>query len=344
MSAGAASAPDPAAPADALDPRVAAYLGDRGRLGRVHVQVLSGDASTRRYFRVAGPEGTSVLALYPEPFDAATLPFVVVRDRLAAWGIPVPQVLDADGTRGILLLEDLGDVMLQDALRAAGATERRAYYEQAVGQIARLQSAAAQAPRDAPCFEMAFDAEKLEWELQHFLKHFVVGHRRAEIAADELAAIGRELRALSEEIASWPRVLCHRDYHSRNLMVREGGLVWVDFQDARMGPATYDLASLLRDAYVELAEDEIAALAEGFRAAALPHEPKALFTRRLDWMCVQRNLKALGTFGYMDTVRGNPVYLQYVPTTLAHARRNLVRYPELAPLYDLLARHLEELR
>jgi N-acetylmuramate 1-kinase len=336
MSADLGSAP--------LDPLVAGYLADRGRLERVRVQPLSGDASTRRYFRVAGAEGAEILALYPEPFEAAELSFVVVRDLLAGFGLPVPRILDTDGPRGILLLEDLGDVMLQDALRGATPAERAAFYASAVEQIVHLQRAAEQAPRGAACFELAFDTAKLEWELQHFLKHFVEGHRRVVLSAEHRAALSAELRALAEEVASWPRVLCHRDYHSRNLMVRDGGLVWVDFQDARMGPATYDLASLLRDAYVELGEDEVAALAESFRASALPGEPRDVFERRFDWMCVQRTLKALGTFGYMDTVRGNPIYLQYVPRTLQHARRNLARQPGLARLHALLATHLEELR
>jgi hypothetical protein len=146
------------------------------------------------------------------------------------------------------------------------------------------------------------------------------------------------------EIASWPRVLCHRDYHSRNLMLHQGALHWIDFQDARMGPATYDLASLLRDSYVDVPEPLVADLAEEFRQKALPGEPREVFLRRFGLMSVQRNLKALGTFGYMASVRGNPVYLPYIPRTLASARRNLARHPELASLWEALAGHIEELQ
>jgi N-acetylmuramate 1-kinase len=331
------------APGLDVDGRVAAFLADRGRLGRVAVQALSGDASTRRYFRIAGPDTTAVLALYPEPFDAGELSFVVVRELMARYGLPVPEILDADGARGILLLQDLGDLTLQEALNEAGPDERRGFYAQAIEQIVRLQGAAAKAGGQAACFGIAFDADKLEWELQYFLKHFLEGHRRCGLESGDRAALDAELRRLAEQIASWPRVLCHRDYHSRNLMVRERELYWVDFQDARMGPATYDLASLLRDAYVELDEAFIAEAAESFRRAALPDEPADLFARRFDLMCVQRNLKALGTFGYMDVVRGNRVYVQYIPRTLEHARLNLSRHPELATLRGLLARHVPEL-
>jgi aminoglycoside/choline kinase family phosphotransferase len=327
-----------------LDDRVAAYLADRGRLGRVEVQALSGDASTRRYFRVAEAGKTAVLALYPEPFDAHELSFVVVRDLMAQWGLPVPALLDSDGPRGILLLEDLGDMMLQDALKQADRAQRAEYYGRALEQLVELQREADRGRTSAVCFEIAFDVEKLNWELQYFLKHFLEGHRGIALTEGERAALSAELLRLAEEIASWPRVLCHRDYHSRNLMVKGDELYWVDFQDARLGPATYDVVSLLRDPYVELEETFIVEAAESFRRAALPHEPREVFERRFDLMSVQRLLKALGTFGYMDTVRANRVYLQYVPRTLSQARRNLIRHPELVELHRLLGRHLDELK
>lgn len=326
-----------------LDPRVSAYLEERGRLCGVEVVALSGDASTRRYFRLRDGDGTQVLALYPEPFEASQLPFIVVRNLMAEWRLPVPRILDQDGPRGVVLLEDLGDVTLQEALTHSSEDLRRAYYAQAVAQIAQLQREAARCEAAAPCFEIAFDVEKLDWELQYFLKHFLEGHRGVSVAPEERAALSAELRALAAEIASWPRVLCHRDYHSRNLMAQGTALFWIDFQDARMGPATYDLASLLRDAYVDLSEEFIDASARDFRRVAVPDEPEDVFMRRFDLTCTQRNLKALGTFGYMDVVRGNRIYVQYIPRTLVHARRNLVKHPELARLHALLSKHIPEL-
>jgi aminoglycoside/choline kinase family phosphotransferase len=126
-------------------------------------------------------------------------------------------------------------------------------------------------------------------------------------------------------------------------MSHEDRLWWIDFQDARMGPASYDLASLLRDSYVDLDEEFVAARAEEFRQKVLPGEARDVFAWRLELTSVQRNLKALGTFGYMATVRGSTVYMPYIPRTLAHARRNLRRHPELAALGRVLARHVEEL-
>ena len=140
-------------------------------------------------------------------------------------------------------------------------------------------------------------------------------------------ALRAEWPASSAELAAEPRVLCHRDYHSRNLMLHGGTLHVIDFQDARMGPDTYDLVSLLRDSYVDLPERQVDDLIAFFLAldtgaAATPPGGRD-FRRRFDLMALQRNLKALGTFGFQTTTRANPVYMQYMPRTLAYVRSNL---------------------
>lgn len=126
-------------------------------------------------------------------------------------------------------------------------------------------------------------------------------------------------------------------------MIHDDRLFWIDYQDARMGPTTYDLASLLRDSYVDLDEDFVAERAEEFRQKAVPDESRETFGSRFELMSLQRNLKALGTFGYMATVRKNDFYLPYVPRSLAHIKRNLAKHPELGALWNVLQRHLPEL-
>jgi len=244
----------------------------------------------------------------------------------------------------VMLLSDLGDESLQEFMQTADDGERERVYAQALHQLDHLQRSAAGWPeRAAECFHVAFDDAKLRWELDYFVTHFVVGLRARPLADDERNELDAAFAHLCGEIAAWPQVLCHRDFHSRNLLLHRGAPAWIDFQDARMGPATYDLASLLRDAYVTLPEDFIAERAEEFRQLALSGVDRATFARRFDWTCLQRNLKALGTFGYMTTVRGKDVYLRYVAPTLAHVRRNLERHAEFAGLRRALARHIEEL-
>ena len=322
---------------------VSAFVANRfGEAGAV--APLSGDASTRRYFRASCGGATAVVALHPEPFAPAELPFLELRELLASWGLPVPAVLEVDGPRGILLFEDLGDRTLQQALELGlGAERRRELYRQAMDQVATLQREAERGPHTASCFRVAFDVEKLSWELHYFEKHFVEGLRGCRLSVEDRSGLAQSFHHLAEEMASWPRVLCHRDFHSRNLMLSAGRLVWLDFQDARLGPATYDLVSLLRDAYVDLPEELVDELVEEFRQRAVAGEAREAFRLRFELTTLQRTLKALGTFGYMATVRENPVYLQYVARTLAAARVELQRHRELDGLRRVLARHIQEL-
>jgi aminoglycoside/choline kinase family phosphotransferase len=318
------------------------YLAARKR-DRAKVTPLSGDASTRRYFRVEDGQTTWVLALYPEPFIPGELSFLGTRDLLDSYGLAVPAVIDVDGARGVVLQEDLGDRTLQEVLKDVDAERHEGLYREAIDDIATLQRRSAEGPQSAECFQIAFDIEKLSWELHYFLKHFVEGYRDRELTVEDRSTLSEGFHRLSQEIASWPRTLCHRDFHSRNLMLHRERLFWIDFQDARMGPATYDLVSLLRDAYVDVPEEMGEALTERFRQRAVPEEPREVFRRRFELMALQRTLKALGTFGYMATVRENPVYLPYMPRTLAHARHILTRHPELEGLRRTLGGLVEEL-
>jgi aminoglycoside/choline kinase family phosphotransferase len=265
--------------------------------------------------------------------------------------VPVPRILGHSNALGVIALEDLGDVTLQAHLGAATPAEHKALYRQAVELIQALQRRGADlAGSDCPSYGVAFDVEKLTWELDFFLKHFMEGYRGIAIPPASRDALRAEFASIVEELAAEPRVLCHRDYHSRNLMLHEGRLYIIDFQDARMGPDTYDLVSLLRDSYVDLTEDEVDDLIAFF--LALRHGPGertsahdgAEFRRRFDLMAIQRNLQALGTFGFQTISRRNPVYIQYIPRTLNYVRANLERYPRFARLRELLAAHLEELR
>jgi hypothetical protein len=200
-------------------------------------------------------------------------------------------------------------------------------------------------------YGIAFDVEKLSWELQFFIKHFLEAYRGAVLTASERQAIDAELLRIAEELAAEPRVFCHRDYHSRNLMLHDGQLYIIDFQDARMGPDTYDLVSLLRDSYMDFSEREVDELIAFFLALRGVGADRAgagmeagQFRQRFDLMALQRNLKALGTFGFQTTSRGNTVYIQYIPRTLAYVRTNLERDRRFGRLRDLLAPHIDELR
>jgi aminoglycoside/choline kinase family phosphotransferase len=339
--------------ADDVRNRIDAFLASTELKTRgAKVVPLTGDASDRRYFRVLlQDEPAQVLAVHPGPIDFDALPFVNVAKLLSGMPVPVPRILGHSDKLGIIALQDLGDVTLQAHLGAASPAQHAALYRQAVSFIDTLQRRGAEmaSPEYVP-YNIAFDVEKLTWELQFFTKHFLEAYRGAKLRAASRDALAVEFAAIAQELASEPRVLCHRDYHSRNLMLHDGSLYIIDFQDARMGPDTYDLVSLLRDSYVDFTEAQVDAFIAFFLAlrsgrpngdGPSDHEE---FRRRFDLMALQRNLKALGTFGFQTTSRQNTVYIQYIPRTLNSARANLVRYPRFARLTTLLAEHLEELR
>jgi N-acetylmuramate 1-kinase len=338
--------------APVLPDRVTTYL-ERSGLGAEVTTVLplTGDASDRRYFRMLRRAGPSrVLALHVEPFDPDTLPFCRVAQLLAAMPLPIPAILDKVGDLGILLLEDLGDVTLQAHVGAASAAEHAGLYHDAVGFIEALQRRGAElASPEYPPYAVAFDVEKLLWELEFFTKHYLEAYRGATITAADRQALKAVWQAMAEELAAEPRVLCHRDYHSRNLMLHQGQLYIIDFQDARLGPDTYDLVSLLRDSYVDLPDAAVDDFVDYFIALKRPAHAatagrsrwEADFRRRFDLMALQRNLKALGTFGYQTSTRRNPVYIQYIPRTLNHVQKNLEHNAErFGALRELLGRYL----
>jgi len=327
--------------------RIDAYL-DRSGLARQSPRVLSltGDASDRRYYRVMVPDSPSiVLSLYSGPFELDQLSFANVARLLEQMPVPIPTVIGHAGDLGILALEDLGDVTLQAHLGAVTPAEHAMRYRQAVALIATLQKRGAEldSPDYLP-YGIAFDVEKLTWEMDFFTKHFIEAYRGVVIPPAAREELHRVFGLFIAQLAAEPRVLCHRDYHSRNLMLHHDRLYIIDFQDARMGPDTYDLVSLLRDSYVDLPERTVDELIAYFLALKGETGSEAVFRKRFDTMALQRNLKALGTFGYQTTARRNPVYIQYIPRTLRYVRDNLDHLPEFSQLRELLATYVEEFR
>jgi aminoglycoside/choline kinase family phosphotransferase len=324
-----------------VDPRLEQYLAQQGLTSRVTtVMPLTGDASDRRYFRVLMKgEPPIVLALHQGPIEFEKMPFVAIARLLRQMPVPVPAILHHSNELGVLGLEDLGDVTLQAHLGAATPAEHAALYRQAVSFIAHMQQRGEELRSpEYPPYQIAFDVEKLTWELEFFVKHYLLAFKGAAPSEAHREALRGEWSAIVEELAGERRVLCHRDYHSRNLMLHGGSLFIIDFQDARMGPDTYDLASLLRDAYVDLVAPQVEELIAFFLAlkGLRRADDQAEFRRRFDLMALQRNLKALGTFGYMTTGRNNTVYIQYIPRTLSHVKANLAKYPRFARLQELL--------
>jgi len=301
-------------------------------------EALAGDASTRRFHRLVLPDGgTRVVMDYGAPFEGETDDVRLARVFEQA-SLPVARVLHTLPEAGALVLEDLGDETLETALARApsgGRPSRDDLYRSAVrlaaeiatrGTEALLRSDRAQGP--------ALDGERFLFEMRFFLEHYAGGF----LGRPEL---GSKVRGALEELAlgaaSHPRVLCHRDYHSRNIMVRgDGALAMVDIQDARWGPDTYDLASLLCDAYVDLGDHEVAELS-GLYWQQLAGSPDVVALRaRFDVVAAQRMIKALGTFGYQVAVLGRDRYRSAIPRTVERLAQFLPARAATASLGEAL--------
>ena len=329
-----------------IDPRVSEFLArtrDRG-LSRARLRRLAGDASNRLYFRLEREQGeTRILALLPAPFVPEELPFLDVSKLFEAIPLRVPRIHEVAGDLGVILLEDLGDDLLQDVVeRGCPEGRKGALYRESVTMLVRLQRRGEELSREGRSFgpfRITFDARKFQDELAFFRIHFLQGFSGRALSTEDAAELDSELGRLASELASHPYALCHRDYHARNLILCGEEIAVIDHQDARMGPRCYDLASLLNDSYVA-------------HEPALVREMKDLFSREggadvaaeYDTAALQRNLKALGTFGYQIAARGNDVYRRYIPHTLELVRANLEANPRWDRLRSKLSRHLPELR
>ncbi len=186
------------------------------------------------------------------------------------------------------------------------------------------------------------------WEFDHFLEYGVAARQENPIKHEDEVAIREAFQGIARMLADEPQVFVHRDYHSRNLMVDGERLGVIDFQDALLGPATYDLASLLRDAYIELDEDMIDGLIDrfldGMAVQGRVWADRAAFRRLFDLTSIQRNLKAAGRFVYIDRVKHNPKFLADIPRVLGYVKRNLLKYPELSALRTHLTPYVAELQ
>ncbi|MDP2658047.1 MAG: phosphotransferase [Candidatus Deferrimicrobium sp.] len=314
------------------------------------VSELAGDASTRRYYRVRNAPGAPlpsvVVMRYPDEVSPeAELPFLNVHRYLTAAGVPVPAVYRSDPKANLLFLEDAGDMMLEDAVRDPGALGCLPLYEQCVEILVRIQSEGTRA-LDGKAIppRLSFDVAKFTGEIDFFFRHAVREYGGIPLSDREERAIGDLFLPFLEQLSAFPRVLVHRDYHSRNVMVvgsaktpGNRNLRVLDFQDARMGNVFYDLASLLRDSYVTLPEDAVEDLRYAWRHAATAElraaagDPGAS-AWRFDLAALQRNVKAIGTFGNQAHNRGKRIYLRFIPPTVAHLRGNFERNPPMRAL------------
>jgi N-acetylmuramate 1-kinase len=304
--------------------RIESYVTERQPPRGEEIVALTPDASTREYFRIPWDKGSAVAAVYPEPFDPAVHPYLDVTRLFLECGLPVPQVYDVSGETGIIVQEDLGSRQLGQVFDEVSEEEKESLLERALEIIARIQAATGKAfERDSISSRLAFDEAKLAWELNFFFEHYFGSYRKENLSHGQTAELKVELNDVAAELSARPRVLCHRDYHGANLMVdKAGNIRIVDHQDARMGPASYDLVSLLLDrqpAPPSLAEVRAHRLffLDARRRQGLDAIDPDDFVKEFRLMTIQRGLKAIGTFSCQTAVYGRGAfYERHIQPTL----------------------------
>lgn len=330
--------------------------------------LIAGDASDRKFYRLTRGAESAICMEFPKwegGYGGDPLSWLGMHQALDAIGVPVPRVLKVDEPQACIWTEDFGDAFLNHCLGERALDQTNAackstlnYYLQALDLLVDVQYPATQMPGH-PALERAFDSEKLMFEMNFFVTHFAQGFLELDStnpdAFANLEGFNDDLARLCKTLSDAPRVLCHRDYHVRNVMIVEGRTKWIDFQDARMGPHTYDVVSLVRDSYVRITQATRVTLMRHYHTklneARHKHGLQALSWESLEdealHMGLQRNIKALGSFGYLATRKNKPSYLSYVfhtldtlvaPEHLASSRLDLRQvYPHLTACLQSLA-------
>jgi N-acetylmuramate 1-kinase len=293
----------------------------------------SSDASFRRYFRLEDANSASYIAMDAPPPQEDVRPFIQVADLFGKTGVSVPHVLAQDAERGFLLLSDLGNTTYLHQLNSDTAHK---LYLDAIDALVMLQA------QSKPDMLPEYDRALLLRELMLFPDWYIGKHLGATLSDDQKNSLDKVFETLLANNLAQAQVYVHRDYHSRNLMVLpQGNPGILDFQDAVYGPITYDLVSLLRDAYIQWDEEQVLDWAirywERARRAGLPvNSDIDNFYRDFEFMGLQRHLKVLGIFARLYHRDGKSAYLNDIPLVLEYTRKAAHRYKPLAPLVRLL--------
>ncbi|MDJ0806268.1 MAG: phosphotransferase [Gammaproteobacteria bacterium] len=312
--------------------RLKAWLGSLPGVSEFTLEPASGDASFRRYFRV-GMNGESYIAMDAPPGKEDTAPFISIANAFEAIGLNVPHIHAQNTEQGFLLLGDLGTVLYLDQLDASNVDR---LYGDALGALVTIQACG---PRTGL---PEYDRALLMQEMELFRDWLLERQLGLKLSVAEHAMLDETFDFLIDNALQQPRVCVHRDYHSRNLMYTAShnpGIL--DFQDAVLGPVTYDLVSLLRDCYVSWPRIQVEAWVQGYfelavQSGVLKREHEDQFLRWFDLMGVQRQLKASGIFARLNQRDGKPGYLQDIPRTLTYIVSIHPAYPPLSGLAEII--------
>lgn len=306
---------------------------------------LAGDASTRKYYRVVDNDTSWVLMSWePFPENPEEYPLLSVVNHFKKHHIQTPKILATSPSEGFILQEDLGDLTLERKFWENQNQEHvLPFYKLAIDELIKIHYPATQDRNSCMAFQVAFDIEKFVWELNYAQKYFLQELCQIPLSKSEEKALHKDFLEISTILHKEPKFISHRDYHSRNLMLKFGKIRVIDFQDARMGPIQYDLVSLLKDSYVDMSSsiaDELLGYYLQQRSQYFsPIEDIHHFNYIYEVQSVQRCFKACGSFASFFVMRQDTRYLKYLTKTVGLVLESL-RQTQLFPnLLDVLEKH-----
>ncbi len=324
-----------------MDPSISSFLGNYFKHKPFEILNLAGDASLRRYYRIISEEETYVLMAWDPFTDPEKYPFLNIRDHFARHHVRVPQIIAVDGSHGLILLEDLGDLTLERKFWESQNQELvQPFYEQALDTLILIHF---HVSRDKSpmhvCQNIMFDTDKFLWELNYGKDHVLKNLSQFVFSPAVEKELDKTFRHIAETLDQEPKFVSHRDYHSRNLMIKLGKIHVIDFQDARLGPLQYDLVSLLYDSYVSLNESLRLSLTDFYWSRIQDHVKLSRdhFDEVLQVQTIQRCFKACGSFASFLVLREDRRYLKYIQPTLSLVQKKLKQFPRYQVLNHVIS-------
>ncbi len=301
---------------------------------------LAGDASNRRYYRVVQDNQSWVLMRW-EPFNPDKYPFLSVLNHLAKNNVHVPQVVAMSPEEGLVLLEDLGDLTLERKFWESQNHESSMdFYKMAIDEIVKIHHPATINKADCTAFDIQFDVAKFLWEMNYGKDNLISGILKFQFTEQTEKEITHIFTDICTKLHEEPKRIAHRDYHSRNLMIKLDKMHVIDFQDARLGPIQYDLVSLMRDSYVDMPDNMALSLLDYYLDQSKSYLPKNFsrdqFDEIYELQTIQRCFKACGSFASFMNLRNDRRYLKYLPGTLKRVLKSLTEFPEYKVFADIL--------
>ncbi|MGB9600132.1 MAG: aminoglycoside phosphotransferase family protein [Myxococcota bacterium] len=317
---------------------------------------LKGDASYRSYYRITtessdktfilmrwNPELTNKSEEATKNLFIKESPFINILKYLKKINIPVPEIIYHNIDVGMIILEDLGDTTLE---RAFSSRNDFSLYEKAIKLLALLKTRTLEKPdKNCIAFLRKFDYDLYMWEFDHFIEYGIEARNNIKLPEPDKNLIRNYFSKISYELEKFSFLFTHRDYQSRNIMIRDGNYYLIDFQDALISTPTYDLVALLRDSYIRFEEKIVNDFIELYIASLNSNILKvdeAEFKRLFYLQTIQRKLKDGGRFVFIDMVKGNPSFLPYIPNSFTYARDAINKFNEFKELHKTIAKYVPE--